>query len=265
MGRPSRRDELPLNSQVSLQPFEEWDIDFVGPIQPPCKKTSACYIITVTEYLIRWAEAQPMKDCTGATTAKFLLEYVLTRFSCPKVLMSDRVEAFNKILENALTKICNKQQNDWDMRVPAVLWAYRTTCKKLTCQTPFRLVYGVEVVMPMEYIVPSLCIEAFTGMADHKALEERLTQLMELEEDRFLVGFHQQVQKEQEKAWHNRHIKLCTFKVNDLVLLYDSNFDKFLGKFQIHYLGPYVIKEITDGGVVQLAKLNGEPFPGRVC
>lgn len=62
-------------------------------------------------------------------------------------------------------------------------------------QTPFRLVYGTEAVMLMEYIVPSLWIAAITGMSDCKALEERLTQLEELEEERFLSGFHQQVQK----------------------------------------------------------------------
>ncbi len=32
----------------------------------------------------------------------------------------------------------------------------------------------------------------------------------------------------------------------------------------MHWLGPYVIKEITDGGVVQVVKLNGEPFPGKL-
>ena len=73
-------------------------------------------------------------------------------------------------------------------------------CKKLMGHTPFRLVYGMEVVMPMEYIVPSLRIVVITGMTDRKALEERLAQLEELEEERFLIEFHQQVQKQREKA-----------------------------------------------------------------
>lgn len=52
--------------------------------------------------------------------------------------------------------------------------------------------------------------------------------------------------------------------MNDLVLLYDRKFNKFLGKLKMHWLGLYVIKEITDDGVVQLVKLNGDPFPGKV-
>ena len=48
-----------------------------------------------------------------------------------------------------------------------------TTCKWITGQTPFKLVYGKEEVMPMEYIVPSLRIAATTGMDDATTLEER--------------------------------------------------------------------------------------------
>jgi len=52
------------------------------------------------------------------------------------------------------------------------------------------------------------------------------------------------------------------FKENDLVLLCDSKFKKFPGKLWMHWLGPYVVKEVIDGGMVQLGKLNGEPFLG---
>ena len=68
-------------------------------------------------------------------------------------------------------------------------------------KTPFGLVYGVESIMPMEYIMPNMHIAVLTGMTDNGSLEERLLQLDELEEERFLAGFHQKVQKQREKAW----------------------------------------------------------------
>jgi hypothetical protein len=77
----------------------------------------------------------------------------------------------------------------------------------LTDQTPFRLVYGQEEVMPMEFLVPSLCIVAMIDLIDSGAIEEILSQLMELEEDRFVAGFHHQVQKSHEKYWHDRRVK----------------------------------------------------------
>ena len=59
----------------------------------------------------------------------------------------------------------------------------------MTGHTPFRLVYGQEAVMPMEYIVPSLRISAFIGMDDPAMLNERLAKILELEEVRFIAGF----------------------------------------------------------------------------
>ena len=95
---------MALKTQMALQPFEKWSINFVGPIYPLGKKKGAHYIITVTKYLIIWAEAQPVKECTGATTTEFLFEYVLTSFSCPKVLMSDHGTHFLNETISALTK-----------------------------------------------------------------------------------------------------------------------------------------------------------------
>jgi hypothetical protein len=74
------------------------------------------------------------------------------------------VKAFKKILKNSLTKICNMNKDDWDLKVPTMLWDYRTTCKKLTWKTPFILVYGQEAVVPLEYLIPTLCLATITNM-----------------------------------------------------------------------------------------------------
>jgi hypothetical protein len=74
------------------------------------------------------------------------------------------VESFKKILEKALTNICNLKIDDWDLKVSTVLWDYRTTYKKLTWKKTFILVYGQEEVVPLDYLIPSLYIETIIDM-----------------------------------------------------------------------------------------------------
>lgn len=87
------------------------------------------------------------------------------------------VEAFNKILGNALRKLCMNDKSDWNDKVYAVLWAYRTTYKKGTGYTPFQLVYGLEAIVPIKFVVPSLRISCLMRWDDQKLLEERLMNL----------------------------------------------------------------------------------------
>ena len=116
----------------------------------------------------------------------------------------------------------------------------------------------------MEYIVPSLRIVALTKMTDTGAIEERLVQLVQMEEDRFIAGFHQNVEKQRHKSLHDRHITTKQFKVGGLVLMYDSKFLKHSGKLKIHWLGRYVVAHITEAGVVKLYKLDGILVVGMI-
>jgi hypothetical protein len=61
-------------------------------------------------------------------------------------------------------------------------------------------VYGQEVVVPLEFLVPSLRIVAIINMIERGTIQERLSQLMELEEDKILEGIHQEVYKSRDKS-----------------------------------------------------------------
>ena len=63
VGKPSRRDDMEVRLEVTLKVFDEWEIDFLGPINPPTIISGARYIITVMKYLTRWVEETTMKDC----------------------------------------------------------------------------------------------------------------------------------------------------------------------------------------------------------
>jgi hypothetical protein len=89
---------------VTLQDFDKWAMDFVGPINPQMKRSRARYIITATYYLTKWDEVEPIRDCDAEITARFLFENMVTRFGYPKRLMSDQGTHFLNKTIAMLTK-----------------------------------------------------------------------------------------------------------------------------------------------------------------
>lgn len=90
-------------------------------------------------------------------------------------------------------KVYNVMHIDWVERIHVLLWAYCTTCKRLAQHTLLKLVYGKEVVMPMEFLVSRLRIALQTGMTEDITLHDHLDELMYHEENKCLTGFHHRV------------------------------------------------------------------------
>ena len=51
-------------------------------------------------------------------------------------------------------------------------------------------------MIPMEYIVPIWRIDVITEITDVDVVEERLFQIVHVEEERLVIGFHQNVEKQ---------------------------------------------------------------------
>jgi transposase InsO family protein len=184
IGRPTSADEIPLRAQVMIEPFEKWALDFVGPISPMSRKKN--YILVCTDYVTKWVEAKSLFRATEKSVVEFIYEDIFTRFGVPHEIVTDQgtqftsklmkelmekygikhcksspyhpqangqVESTNKVLETILTKTVQLHHRDWDDRLPEALWAYRTTWRNTTGHTPYELVYGKQVLLPIEFQV----------------------------------------------------------------------------------------------------------------
>ena len=123
------------------------------------------YIVVATEYLTKWAEVKAVKTNTTKHATTFLYENIISRFGCPKILVSDRgtyimnsliqemtymfqidhrkttpyhlqingqTKCINGILVSILRKTVLDSMRDWDVKLTTVLWAYRTIFKVTT-------------------------------------------------------------------------------------------------------------------------------------
>ena len=66
-----------------------------------------------------------------------------------------------------------------------------------------------------------------------------------LEELRNEAYDNARIYKDNTKKWHDQRILRREFKVGELVLLYNSRLEHFLGKLKSRWSGPYIVIEVT--------------------
>lgn len=72
-----------------------------------------------------------------------------------------QVEAVNKIIKVTLKWRLDRYKGKWIEELPKVLWAYRTTARTTTGETPFSLAYRMEVVLPVKLELPTSQVSCF--------------------------------------------------------------------------------------------------------
>jgi hypothetical protein len=187
MSLPNYRDDMPLQPQVVLEPFERWSMDFIGPINPPSNKK--LYILVCTNYMTKWVKAKALIRAFEESILAFLFKDIFVRFGFPRELIinggppftshkleallskyhvlhriaypyhpqgNGHVESTNKVIEDILTKIVREHHRDWTDRLHEALWDYITTWRNTTGFSPYELVYGKSLVFPIEFEIKTL-------------------------------------------------------------------------------------------------------------
>ena len=191
-------------------------MDIIDPISPPSSKGHR-FILAITDYFSKWAEAIPLAKVKTVQVIKFLKHHVIHHFGVPRRIVHGNgpqfasqvfyrfcnkfriqniastaynpaanglAEAFNKTIIKILKKFVSSSIRDWDEKLSECLWAYRTTVRTPTGCTPFSLVYGCEAVIPLEIQIPSLRIALATRMTTEDNHRLRLQELEALDEKR---------------------------------------------------------------------------------
>uniref|UniRef100_A0A2N9G6F7 Uncharacterized protein n=1 Tax=Fagus sylvatica TaxID=28930 RepID=A0A2N9G6F7_FAGSY len=162
-------------------PFAQWGLDIMGPL--PIGRRQLKFLVVAIDYFTKWVEAEPLATITERNIQNFVWKAVICRFGIPRVLVSDngkqfdnprfrqfsqelgihnhysspghpqangQVEVTNRSLLKLIKTRLEGAKGLWPEELPSILWAYRTTVRIPTGETPFRMTFGSEAVVPVE-------------------------------------------------------------------------------------------------------------------
>jgi len=84
-------------------PFQQWGLDFIGEINPASLGQHR-WILTATNYFTKWVEAVPTRKATDVVIIEVLLTDIMSRFGCPKKIVTDNARAFTS---SKMVKFCS--------------------------------------------------------------------------------------------------------------------------------------------------------------
>src|SRR6478735_5658475 len=289
-GSKSLNEEL-YPVPVSTKPFDRIALD-VKHVQ--ASRSGFRYIIAGIDYLTKYVEARPMRFQTAAEIAIFLYEDIICRHGCPTIIVTDNgkpflsdlirqvcrsygiihktttpynpqsnglIERFNRTLTSILQKRSDEEKKDWDVYLPAALFAYRSIKQASTKQSPFFMTYGYEPKTPfdLDHHVYERNSPKYEAILRHRTIHQ-IHNLGRIREQ--AAKAIAQVQATQKKAIEKKILEESRelkppFKLGDLVLLYrDSLSTSWSAKLQDKWDGPFIIHLSLGKGTYHIKSLD---------
>ena len=171
--------------QPTYEAFNERvSVDLMGPFERTQDGNE--YIAVMQDHFTKWVEGRAICGKEALTVAEAVVQEWILKHGAPISLHSDRGKEFTTALHqevcdllriaktystayrpqaNGMVERCNRsllamlravvseQQDDWGDHLPAVLSACRSTPHSSTGLSPYRMVYGVEITMPIDLVI----------------------------------------------------------------------------------------------------------------
>jgi len=87
-----------LRSIIQFRPLDMIGMDYVGPINPPCKASGVVYILIAVDYFLRFLWAVGVQRADQASTMKALLDYIFLVVGWPLTVYTDNGSHFTGAL-----------------------------------------------------------------------------------------------------------------------------------------------------------------------
>ena len=119
--------------------------------------------------------------------------------------MNGAIEAANKNVKKIIAKAIDTYK-DWHEKLHFALHAYRTGVRTSTGATPYSLIYGMEVILPIKVEILSLRVLKEVKLEEAELIQARYEQLNLVEEKRVKVICHGQLYQKRMIRAHDKKI-----------------------------------------------------------
>ena len=144
----------------------------------------------------------------------------------------------------------------WPDELPSVLWTYRTTVRTPTGETPFKLAYGSEAIIPAEVHMVNHRVTMYQDKDNEEQLRLNLDLMDEVrtDADKRIAKYKNLMARQ-----HDAMVKPRRFNIGDLILKKVSLATKnpAHGKLGPNWEGPYRIINCKRQGSYYLEALDG--------